>query len=98
MSMTLRVTNRPPMLGGSQLEPVDDLWVNIPDDELCHAMLLLPGRSFTVDINDITVRYPALGERVGGRYSQLIEADTVIRQTGTPPWSPLPLKQPAPCP
>jgi hypothetical protein len=29
------------MLRGTQLEPVDDLWVNIPDDELCHVVLLL---------------------------------------------------------
>jgi hypothetical protein len=33
--------HRPPMLRGAQLEPVDDLWVHISDDELCHVVLLL---------------------------------------------------------
>jgi hypothetical protein len=33
--------HRTPMLRGAQLEPVDDLWVNIRDDEMCHVMLLL---------------------------------------------------------
>jgi hypothetical protein len=33
--------HRTPMLRGTQLEPVDDLWVNIPDDELCQVALLL---------------------------------------------------------
>jgi hypothetical protein len=33
--------HRTPMLRGAQVEPVDDLWVNIPDDELCHVMLFL---------------------------------------------------------
>jgi hypothetical protein len=33
--------HRTPMLRSAELEPVDNLWVNIPDDELCHVMLLL---------------------------------------------------------
>jgi hypothetical protein len=48
--------HRTPMLRGPELEPVDDLWVNIPDDELCHVMPLLPGKSVIDDINDIIVR------------------------------------------
>jgi hypothetical protein len=48
--------HRTPMLRGTELEPMDDLWVNVSDDELCHVMLLLPGKSVIDDINDITVR------------------------------------------
>jgi hypothetical protein len=33
--------HRTPMLCGAQLKSVDDLWVNIPDDELCHVIPLL---------------------------------------------------------
>src|SRR5215475_11469234 len=41
------------------------------------------------------LRLPGLFQRLNG-HSQLIEADTVIRQTGTLPWSSLPLRRPAP--
>lgn len=54
--------HRTPVLRGTELEPVDGLWVNIPDDELCHVMLLLPGKSVIDDINDIIV-WTALQEQ-----------------------------------
>lgn len=56
---------------------------------------------YTLDqrVRDFSLPLPAQGgEQRVARYCQLIEADAVIRQTGTLPRSSLPLRQPACCP
>jgi hypothetical protein len=35
--------HRTPKLCSAQLEPMNDLWVSIPDDELCQVMPLCKG-------------------------------------------------------